>query len=84
MRSATARAFIYTFIITLCVVLTAMALLVADQHTGQAIFGSDYTPAPPTLQAGGAFSLLPPRLQVLLSLPAALRDWILELLKAAP
>lgn len=75
-RGVARRAFLYTFIITLCIVLTAMAFLIVDRETGRDLHGNDYTPSLPGTDSGTLTAWLPPRVQVFLRLPTLLREWL--------
>jgi hypothetical protein len=83
-RHTARRAFIYTFIITLCIVFTAMAFLIADRETGRDLHGNQYTPSLPGIHDGVATAWLPPRFQVFLQLPARLREWLQTVFQKEP
>lgn len=83
-RRAVRRAFVYTFIITLCIVLTAMAFIIADRRTGTALHGEGYSPSLPGADTAAFTAWFPSRVQVLLRLPAAVREWLQFCIEKAP
>lgn len=74
------QAFLYTFIITACVVATALAFFTVDQVTGQTLHGADYTPTLPAFSPDTLVHGLPPRIQGLLKILQYIRDGLLHII----
>ena len=78
------QAFIYTFIITACVMVTALMFVTVDQVTGQTLHGEAYRPPLFSLDIDAVLHWLPPRIQGLLQLPEAIQQWLQQLINKAP